>query len=369
MGFLDFSPCCAVSLSSPPSRVIIMKTAVTYKTAQSLPAVYSAVSFISQSLASIPLKVMQGDNEAPDTMVAELLYQPAWNTPFEFIESLARSLLLTGNAYAWQSQEGLELIHPHRVNVEIITDTNNPHPYRYNVTDRHGRMHVLPHTDLIHIRGASEDGILGQSPVTVCRESIGAGLNAIKHGLNVFENGAAPRGVLKTDNQLNPETHKKLVEGWEQMHQGSDNSGKTAVLERGIDYKPISMSNADAEWLKSREFQIAEIARMFNLPKTYLQDYSGNAYTNVTEARRALLTNCLLPLARRFEQALERYLCAGAYDTTIRFQISDFMRADQAARYDMYKTALAGQAFMSVDEVRELEGMQPMEADSAVVSV
>ena len=333
-----------------------MKTAVTYKTAQSLPAVYSAVSFISQSLASIPLKVMQGDNEAPDSAAAELLYQPAWNTSFEFIEALARSLLLTGNAYAWEGSEGLELIRPDRVSIDIITDTNNPHPYRYNVTDRHGRMHVLPHTDLIHIRGASEDGILGQSPITVCRESIGAGLNAIKHGLNVFENGAAPRGVLKTDSALSNEAFDRAKRSWSDTYQGVENSGKTAILEQGLDYKSIAMSNADAEWLKSREFQIAEIARMFNLPKTYLQDYSGNAYTNVTEARRALLTNCLLPLARRFEQALERYLCKP--ELSIRFQISDFMRADQAARYDMYKTALAGQAFMTVDEVRALEGMQ-----------
>ena len=221
--------------------------------------------------------------------------------------------------------------------------------------------------DVLHIRGPSEDGIIGLSPVTICREAIGLGLDQQKHGKSTFENGAMPLGAIEIDKPLTDGKAQKIIDGWNLQHQGTENTGKTAILEAGAKFRPISVSNADAEWLASREFTIVEIARMYRIPKMYLQDYSGNAYSNVTEARRALLTQCLLPWIKRFEQALERDLLQGERGLKIKFDTREYMRADTMERYQAYEVAIRS-GLLTVNEAREMEGLPPV-ANKPVVEV
>ncbi len=63
--------------------------------------------------------------------------------------------------------------------------------------------------------------------------------------------------------------------------------GKCRILEGGMDYKQLGMSNQDAEWLASRRFTIEDIARMFNVSPIFLQEYSNSTYSNFSEASRA----------------------------------------------------------------------------------
>ena len=121
------------------------KTLVNHRTAQALPAVYSAVSIISEAIASIPIKVYQGDIEAPDSVVANQLANPSWQTSFEFIEALARSALLTGNGYAWSANGALEVLHPDQVQVDVLQRPVDGIRFKYLVSDRFGKQHtVLP---------------------------------------------------------------------------------------------------------------------------------------------------------------------------------------------------------------------------------
>jgi phage portal protein BeeE len=70
-------------------------------------------------------------------------------------------------------------------------------------------------------------------------------------------------------------------------YKGAKNAGKTPILEGGMDYKQLGMSNQDAEWLASRRFTIEDIARMFNVSPIFLQEYSNSTYSNFSEASRA----------------------------------------------------------------------------------
>ena len=127
---------------------------------------------------------------------------------------------------------------------------------------------------------------MGRSPITVCRESIGLGIAQQRHGAAMMKNGLQVGGILQSAEWLDASKGKKVLEALER-YAGAKNAGKTPILEGGIEYKQLGMSNADAEWLASRKFTIEDIARIFNISPIFLQDYSHSSYSNFTEASRS----------------------------------------------------------------------------------
>ena len=341
-------------------------TLVTSRTAQALPAVYSAVAVISEAVASLPVKLYKqsenGLQEATESRVSQLLQKPNhYQSSFEFVEYLTRSALLSGNGYAWIRESELEPLNPQQVAVEELQVPVEGVRFRYKVTDNFGRMHTLLPRELLHLRAPSDDGIIGQSPISLCRQAIGLGLDQQSHGANTFKNGAKPSGVLEFEKFLNDDKAKKIKDSWGEQYQGIDNIGKTVVLEGGMTFKPLQITNNDAEWLESREFTVKEIARMYRMPAYFLGDLSGNTYSNVNEARRAFLTQCLMPWLNRWTGAITRDLLD---DTSLMVQhdTREYLRGDVRERYESYQIGLQA-GFLSVDEVRESENLPPISLD------
>lgn len=102
---------------------------------------------------------------------------------------------------------------------------------------------------IFHIRFHSYDGIVGKSPVQVCRESIGLGLAQQKHGTAQYENGVRQSAVLSADAVFNnPEAISRLNDGLRQHYIGSANNGEIMSLGNGLKWQPINLSKIDAEW-------------------------------------------------------------------------------------------------------------------------
>ena len=335
------------------------ETVVTAKTATGLPAVYSAVAVISEAVASLPLGIYQDGEEVPGHQVAQLLQNPnSWQTAFEFIEYLTRSALLTGNGFAWLVGDALEPLHPNQVAVERLMTPVEGVRYRYQISDDWGNLSYRAPGQILHLRAPGDDLFIGQSPITVCREAVGLGLDQQKHGANTFKNGARPGGVLEYEKFLNDGKAEKIKDSWNEQYQGTENDGKTAILEGGVKFKPVAVTNHDAEWLASREFSVKEIARMFRMPSYFLNDRSGNDYSNVTEARRSLLTQCLLPWLRRWCGVIKRDLMLPA-GVTAEFNTREYLRGDTTERYAAYQVGLSA-GFLTVDEVRAAESLPPL---------
>ncbi|ENF0090465.1 phage portal protein, partial [Escherichia coli] len=103
------------------------------------------------------------------------------------------------------------------------------------------------------------------------------------------------------------------------------------ILEGGMSYQQLGMSNQDAEWLASRRFTIEDIARMFNVSPIFLQEYSNSTYSNFSEASRAFLTMTMRPWLANFEQQIKNALLVASPVPGIRYQVefdsADLLRA------------------------------------------
>lgn len=339
-------------------------------TAEALPAVLNAVNVIASSVAAMPCYLFEvnteGRKRVENNSVEFLLNEmPNRNqTPYQFKEVMMRHLLLNGNAYAvigWNDEgepESLTPYPPYAVNVQ----RTNKGAYIYQITDADGNQQTYLQDEILHLRHASNDGFMGRSPIAVCREAVGLGLAQQRHGSSVMKNGLLAGGIVTTAEWFDHAKGQKAMEALKR-YQGAKNAGKTPILEGGMEYKQLGMSNQDAEWLASRKFTIEDVARIFNISPIFLQDYSHSSYANFSEASRAFLGQTLRPHLVNFEQQLKDALMIDLHRQNnkryvIEFDTSDLLRTNQQERFNSYQTAIKS-GILSPNEVRKREGLLP----------
>ncbi len=116
---------------------------------------------------------------------------------------------------------------------------------------------ILPAEQVLHIPGLGFDGLVGYSPIAMAKNAIGLTVACDEYGASFFANGASPSAVLEHPGVIkNPE---RVREAWHRAY-GSGNAHRTAILEEGMKYTPISIPNNEAQFLETRKFQIEEIA-------------------------------------------------------------------------------------------------------------
>ncbi|ECI4531673.1 phage portal protein [Salmonella enterica subsp. diarizonae] len=345
-------------------------------TAESLPAVMNAIAVISEAVATMPcyLYRVKNDNgnearEWLDSHPVDLLLNEAPNsyqTAYQFKRTMMRHCLLNGNAYAvieWGRNGQPQALHPYPpgcVTVERTADRRS----RYTITDQTtGKTRVYLQEEVLHLRYATDDGFMGRSPITVCREALGLGLAQQRHGASVMKDGMMASGIIKSKNWLDDAKGTKALAALER-YKGARNAGKTPLLEGDMDYMKLGMSNQDAEWLASRRFTIEDIARMFNVSPIFLQEYSNSTYSNFSEASRAFLTMTMRPWLSNFEQQIKAALLVATPAPGIRYQMefdsADLLRATPTDRFSTYEKGIRS-GVMCPNEAREREGMPPRE--------
>ncbi|HGJ5857248.1 phage portal protein [Arsenophonus nasoniae] len=343
-------------------------------TAEGLPAVINAVTVISEAVATMPCflyrvhndKGMESREWLSNHVVDYLLNEKPndCQTPFQFKRTLMRHCLLNGNAYAlitWGKDGQPASLHPYPPSA-VVPERLSEHRYRYTITEPYsGQVRICLQEEILHLRYATDDGFMGRSPITICRETLGLGLAQQRHGASVMKDGMMTAGIIKSNEWLNDAKGQKALDALER-YRGAKNAGKVPILEGGMGYEKLGMSNQDAEWLASRRFTIEDIARMFNVSPIFLQEYSNSTYSNFSEASRAFLTITMRPWLANFEQQIKSALLLNVPQSGVRYQVefdtADLLRANPRERFLSYETAIKS-GVMCPNEAREREGLPP----------
>ena len=311
------------SLPSDPFSVSFLRalglssvgdTEVTATTAMSVSAVFRAVSLISGTLGTLPLRTLQTRRDGTQERTTSFLDNPGMDarTPFEWKELAAVCLLLHGNAYCQHIYNrngaliGLNLLQPTAVSVEL--DADRPGGRRYCVTlDDGTQLDDLDATSLTHIPGLSLDGLQGVPPIALARLGISAARAGERAAFHQFTSGATVAGlVTPEDDDLDPDEAKTVKETVNAAMTGPENAGAIAVINRRLKFQPWMLSAADAQFLQSRTFCIEEVGRWFGVPPHLLgqTEKSTSWGTGIEEQNRGLARYTLQPWTTRIEQRL-----------------------------------------------------------------
>ena len=335
-------------------------------TAQGVSAVYACVSAISETIASLPLILYKRDGEgrspAPDHSLYRVLHDQAnaEQTALEFRELMQSWVLLRGNAYARieRGSDGqvtaLWPLSPDRVTVLRVGDK-----LAYEYTNHQGVVTRLLQSEVLHLRHrAGDDGVLGVSPIAAARGVVELAIAEREHGVNTFTNGAKMLGVLKFPGVLSADQRTNLRNSWATQHRGAANSGKTAILESGVDFQAVSMSLEDSEWIAARAFSVTEVARLFRVPPTVIGDLTHGNYSNSVEMARQFVTMTLKRHMVSWEQAIANKCLTDAGRRTFFCEHSaeGLLRGDSTNRAAFYQSGIAA-GWMLPSEARRLENL------------
>ena len=332
-------------------------------TALNCSAVFAAVRLLSESVASLPLhtyeRLPDGKQRTRVHPVSKLLATTPnpQQSSYSFRETLMGHVLTYGNAYAEIVRDGSGMptallpVTPDRVRVTI--DESGAISY---IVDE---QITLDQDSMFHIAGLGFDGLIGYSPITLSRGSIGLAIAAEQFGASFFSNGARLGGVLEHPGKLSIEAADRLRESWGAAHSGSSKAGSTALLEEGLKWQQLGLSQEDAQYLQTRQFQVTEIARWYGIPPHLIADLDRSTYSNIEHQSIEFVTHSLRPWLVRWEQEIQRKLFPD--DTHFpEFVVDGLLRGDTRTRYESYRIARET-GWMSVNEIRSLENLNPVE--------
>ena len=345
--------------------------AVNETTALQMATVFACARVRSESFAQLPVNVCEVQPDSTNKVLRDhpiaRLFRVApskYQTPFEFLEKISLDLDLGGNYYAFMTRSRGEVTSFLPLPAGDVTPTwdAEAQAITYEVTGlRVNGSNIFTQNDILHIKLMSRDGVAGLSPIAQARESIGLGLAAERHGAATFRHGARPSGALKIPHSLEDADYERLARQWNENY-GGDNTGRTAILEMGAEFNPISMSNEDVQFLATRKYQRSEIAGIYRVPPHMIGDLDNATFSNIEHQSLEFNMHAMAPLAKRVESAINRYVVKPGERGRVyaKFNLDALVRGDLATRMAAYSTAIQN-GIHSPNEVRAREDYPPYE--------
>jgi HK97 family phage portal protein len=356
---------------------------VTPDTCMQAPTVRSIVKAVSDRIAMTPIHLYRKTTDSdglvtkealPNHPVAKLLKKPnQWQSPVDFWGDATSVLLRHGKFYAHKGRGStgpirmLTPIHPTAVTLDQDFRGN----VTYTVAEEGGTMRDYSANEIFTARHLARDFLEGDSPIEDCKVAIALEILAEKTGHSLFANGAMPMMVFKfaqgSAGFRTQEQEKEFIRAFQEAF-GGGNKHRAMLLPKGIESDdPVRIEQDKNQFIETRNYQRTVIAAAFGVPPHVVGDFSNAHYTNVEQADQDFVTNVIVPIARRFEAAMERDLLTDidrASGVVIRFNIDAALRADYLSRQE----GLRIQREMGVinpNEWREIEGMNPREGGDA----
>ena len=358
--FLDYAT--GQLRSQSGSGIIVSEnTAMTYS------AVWQACRILSESVAQLPMYVCEKEKNGDkiirsDHAMYKLVHDEPnpYMTQFNWTQKCMYDLCVNGNSYVQiiRNQQGkpVELMPLDHQNITIKILEGIIY-----YSDA-GTGQTIDMFDMLHFKTMSKDGIVGLSPIDTLANTISNGLGLLEYSNSYFRNGAKVSGVLQTDASLSQESVDRLRNSFNMNYSSIGDSNKTLVLEEGLKFNAIRLSNEASQFLSSRELSIAEIARCFSLPPHLLRDLSKSSFNNIQEQSREFVQFSLMPYIRIFETELTRKLFSNGEKGKLFIEINtnSLLRGNPQERAEYYRTMLNIGA-LSVNEIRRKENMNSVD--------
>jgi HK97 family phage portal protein len=336
--------------------------------------VHRAVKLVAENAASCSFLLYEGAAERDRHALLELLARPnPRQDGAALFESVYAYLLLAGNAYVEAvtldgAREVRELycLRPDRMRV-VPGDDGWAEAYEYSVAGRSMRFdqNATPVPPILHLTAFHPlDDHYGLSALEAAAVAVDIHNAAAKWNKALLDNAARPSGALIYDGPegsvLSDNQYDRLKRELETTYQGATNAGRPLLLEGGLDWKPMSLTPKDMDFMEAKNAAAREIALAFGVPPMLLGIPGDNTYSNYREANRAFWRQTVLPLAARVGASITQWL-APAFGDGLTLAIDtdriDALASDRTAAWERVTKA----PFLTVNEKRAAVGYGPVD--------
>jgi HK97 family phage portal protein len=342
--------------------------------------VYACVRAIAEEIANIEFRLfrVKKDNtieEIKEHELLDLLYGVNnFQTGFELLYTTAAHLELTGNAYWFldgvekekDKPTAIYILNPRFVKVVKTEFPQSIAGYQYIFNNQTKDLKTY---QVVHFKYPDPNDLYeGVGTVQSILEWIAADNFASQVNLNYFKNGARLSGVLESEIYTQPEQLEYIKKSFQQLYANAANAYQIAALPKGTKYVPMSDTPKDMDFANLQQFMRDKILAGFRVPKTILG--TAESETNRATAETAdyvFSTRTIKPKMKLIVSYLNEFLVY-RYGDDLFLDFVDPVPENVDLKLREYETALAGKPYKSVNEVREEQGLPPIDNGDAVMT-
>ena len=368
MGFFDFfnkreaEP--AADPIVPPAPVddvllsaLLHGETITREKVMTLPAVNGAVDFISNTIASMPVKlykVKQGKVEAveEDNRV-KMLNGDTGDTldAFQLKKAMVTDYLLGQGGYCFIRKFRNEFTGLFYVEDRFITIMKVYEPiYKqfqiyvggYSKGEDKNVGTFEPY-EFIKLLRNTKDGASGVGYTVEVSKALETAYQTLLYQLGMVSTGGNKKGFLKAQRKLTQEEIDTLKRAWRNLY-GNNNSEKVVVLNNGVEFQEASATAVESQLNESKKTLSDEVNALFHI---YPNDFERT------------FKEAIYPIVKAFETALNRDLLLEKEKKNhfFEFDVKEIVRVNIKERYEAYKLAKET-GFMTLNEIRRSENME-----------
>lgn len=336
--------------------------------------VYACVRAISEEVANIELNLFverNGEVEQVDShpSIDALKFANAQMTEYDLFEATQSYLELMGRAYWFlaKSRRGEILgIFPLRPDYVSVVGSDNieegfikGYVYSPSGVDKIplDKDEVIFFKNFNPLKPYTE----GYSTLKAAALAVDTDKSSAKWNKLFFDNEATPSGILQVSGELTETQFNRLRNEWNKHHQGLGNSHKTAILEAGMDYKPISMSHTDMDFLEQRRFSRDEILGIYRVPKTVLGLVEDVNRASAETTDFIFANRVIDPKMKKLTNTLnELYLPLFSGTENMFFDYVSPITENEIDKITRINTMVEG-GWMTINEARTSQNLPPVE--------
>ena len=334
------------------------------------PVAYRCIRMIAEAAASVPLTAFADGARATDHPLQALIDRPnpEQSAP-DLLEAFFGALQTSGNAYLEAGVQGddnqpteLYALRPDRMTAVPGPDGwADAYDYQAGASKVRLRRDAAGFMPVLQLKLYSPtDDYYGFSPLEAAAVAIDMHNAASAWNKSLLDNAARPSGALvytskDTSDRLSDEQFDRLKAELSSTYSGAAGAGRPLLLEGGLDWKPMSLTPADMDYINGKHASAREIALAFGIPPQILGVPGDNTYANYKEANSAFWRQTIVPLVERAARAISAWLSPKFPGAILRPDL-DLVPALSVER-DALWARLQAATFLTDQERRRMAGL------------
>lgn len=329
-------------------RALLSGETITREKAMTIPAVSGAVDYISNTIASMPVKLYKYKNgkvEEMDDIRPRLLNGDTGDTldGFQLKKAMVSDYLMGKGGYTFIDRDRNDVTALRYVEEKYIQVLKNTDPVYKQYVITVNAQNYKP-WEFIKLLRNTTDGASGVGLTVEVSKALETAYQTMLYQLSLVKSGGSKKGFLKSQRKLGQDEINVLKSAWSRMY--SDNAENVVVLNNGLEFQEASSSSTEMQLDQNKNTLTNEINNLFHISDDFEKTFKEAIY----------------PIVKAFETALNRDLLLEKEKKNyyFEFDVKEVVKASLRDRYDAYKLA-KDTGFMTLNEIRRAENMEYIE--------
>tara|TARA_R110002020_G_scaffold475207_1_gene709077 strand:+ start:2066 stop:3346 length:1281 start_codon:yes stop_codon:yes gene_type:complete len=322
---------------------------ITLENALEIPAILCAQQFIASTIASLPLNVfVRGENDEREKSkqpIQNILHNAINDecSSFDWRKYLFERVLTGGRGLSFIQRNGAgRVVNLYNIDPSKVTIKRRGMNKEYVYNSGQQDQITYSSRDIIDLTFSLESDMLTAiSPVLTCKDALGKSKAACDYGARIFNSGGVPPFVMTGNFQSKKGLDRAADDVEAAVKKSSAQARQVLTLPEGHEIKSLGFDPEKMQMTETERFAVEEVARIYNLPPSFLQDLTHGTFSNVEQQDLHLVKHTIRQWVTQFEQELNLKLF-GRYNKTTyaEFNLDGLLRGDFKTRMEGYSQAI-----------------------------